>query len=111
MLMMLLLIVKLGKEVKMIVSLVLLFVILAGPVVFGATTQGSPTENFYAGLINAFYGTNHTGRPLECGRDWTYYHYLATQMLVQLILTMSHIIITIILFVKLWRRGEKSLRV
>jgi len=95
----------------MIVSLVLLFVILAGPVVFGATTQGSPTEYFYAGLINAFYGTNHTGRPLECGRDWTYYHYLATQMLIQLVLTISHIIITILLFVKLWRRGERSLRV
>jgi len=95
----------------MIISLILLFVLLAGPVVFGATTQGSPSENFYAGLINAFYGTNHTGRPLECGRDWTYYHYLATQMLVLLLISISHVIITITLFVKLWRRGKKTLRV
>jgi len=93
----------------MIVSLVLLFVILAGPVILGATAQGSPTETFYAGLINTFYGTNHTGRPLECGRDWTYYHYLATQMLIQIILTIGHIMLSVTFFVKLWRRGGKTL--
>ena len=95
----------------MIVSLVLLVVVLAGPVIFGATVQGSPTENFYANLINTFYGTNHTGRPLECGRDWTYYHYLATQMLIQLLLTISHIALSVTLFVKLWRHSGKTLKV
>ena len=99
------------KKKKMITSLVLLVLLLAGPVVFGATTSGSPTEKLYAGIINAFYGTNHTGRPVECGRDWTYYHYLATQMLIQIVLTIGHIMLTVFVFVKLWRKGKSSLRV
>jgi len=95
----------------MITSVILLFVILAAPVIYGATAEGSPSENFYASLINTFYGTNHTGRPLECGRDWTYYHYLATQLLIQISLTVLHVILTIFFFVKLWRRDKKTLRV
>jgi len=95
----------------MITSLILLFVILAGPVIYGATAEGSPSENFYASLINTFYGTNHTGRPLECGRDWTYYHYLVTQMLIQILLTVLHIILTITFFVKLWKRNGKTLKI
>jgi len=95
----------------MIISLALLTVVLAGPVIFGASVEGSPTEAFYAGVINAFYGTNHTGRPLECGRDWTYYHYVATQMLINLFLTIGHIMLSIAFFVKLWRRGGRTLHV
>jgi len=95
----------------MIIGVLLIIAVLVAPLAIGTTVSGSPTEAFYAGIINSFYGTNHTGRPVECGRDWTYYHYLATEMLVTLIVMLIHMTMSIIFFVKLWRRGGKTLSV
>jgi len=75
------------------------------------TVDGSPTEAFYTKMINAFYGTNHTGRPEECGRDWTYFHYIATETAVVLILQVINGIFSVVAFVKLWKKGRNSLTV
>jgi len=85
--------------------------ILVTALALGATADGSPTEVFYAKLINAFYGSNHTGRPVECGRDWTYFHYIATESGIILIIQIIHVVFSVTAFVKLWRRGGKSLNV
>jgi len=95
----------------MILSVVLILILLAGPLIYGATAEGSASEQFYASVINTFYGTNHTGRPLECGRDWTYYHYLATEVLIQIVLSVIHMGLTITFFVKLWKRNGKTLKI
>ena len=79
--------------------------------VVGDITSTSPSEAVFAQMINAFYGTNHTGRPRECGRDWTYFHYIATETAIVLILQLINSIFSVVAFMKLWKKGKNSLTV
>jgi len=75
--------------------------------VAGEATTTATSEVVYAHMINAFYGTNHTGRPSECGRDWTYFHYIATETAIVLILQILNGIFSVVTFMK-WRKKPKS---
>ena len=75
--------------------------------VVGEATTTATSEVVHAQMINAFYGTNHTGRPSECGRDWTYFHYIATETVIVLILQVLNGIFSVVTFIK-WRNKQKS---
>jgi len=83
---------------------VLIFVTI---LVAGEATTTATSETVYAHMINAFYGTNHTGRSSECGRDWTYFHYIATETAIVLILQVLNGIFSVVTFIK-WRNKQKS---
>jgi len=75
--------------------------------VAGETTTTDTSEKVYAQVINTLYGTNHTGRPNECGRDWTYFHYIATETAIVLILQILNGIFSVVTFIK-WKNKQKS---
>jgi len=66
-------------------------------------------EDFHSSIINAFYGTNHTEWSDECGRDQTYFHYIASELTIVIALELIHILVTIVAFVKLWKRNISTL--
>jgi len=66
-------------------------------------------EDFHSSIINAFYGTNHTKWSDECGRDQTYFHYIASELMIVIALELIYIIIAIVAFVKLWKRNVSTL--
>jgi len=66
-------------------------------------------EDFHTKIINAFYGTNHTEWSDECGRDWTYFHYIASELTVVIALELVHIIFAIVAFMKLWKKNISTL--
>jgi len=92
------------RKLKMMITLILIFVIT---LVAGEATTTGTTEKVYTQMINAIYGTNHTGRPRECGRDWTYFHYIATETAIVLILQVLNGIFSVVTFIK-WRNKQKS---
>ena len=66
-------------------------------------------EDFHSSIINAFYGTNRTEWTDECGRDQTYFHYIASELMIVIALELIYIIIAIVAFVKLWKRNVSTL--
>jgi len=66
-------------------------------------------EDFHTKIINAFYGTNHTEWS-ECGRDQTYFHYIASELTIVIALELIHIIVAIVALVKLWKKNGSTLR-
>jgi len=67
-------------------------------------------EDFHTKIMNAFYGTNHTGWSDECGCDQTYFHYIASELTIVIALELIHIIVAIVAFVKLWKKDVSTLR-
>jgi len=71
-------------------------------------SQMIKAEDFHTSIINAFYGTNHTEWS-ECGRDQTYFHYIASELTIVIALELIHIIVAIVAFIKLWKRNVSTL--
>ena len=67
-------------------------------------------EDFHTKIMNAFYGANHTEWSDECGRDQTYFHYIASEVTILIALELIHIITAIVTLVKLWKKDVSTLR-
>jgi len=74
-------------------------------------SQVTKAEDFHTKVINALYGTNHTGWPDECGRDWTYFHYIASELTAVIALEIVHIIFVIVACTKLWKKNGSILKI
>jgi len=98
---------KTRKKIMITLTLLIVMAIIATK----GAVDGSSTEAFYTNMINVLYGTNHTVRPDECGRDWTYFHYIATETATVLILQVLHGVFSVYAFIKLWKKNNNTLTV
>jgi len=73
--------------------------------------KAAKAESFHTKVINALYGTNHTERPDECGRDWTYFHYIASEVAAVIALELLHGIFIVTACIKLWKRNNPTLNI